>query len=220
MQGGKHIPALYEVDFELNEGEILGIIGPSGAGKSTLMKCLYRTNLPSGGEINYLSPTWGRIELGKAPEQLIISLRRTEITYCAQFLEVIPRVTAIDVVASAKISAYKDWAMAREEAKALLETLRLSPELLDAYPATFSGGEKQRVNIARAIIAQPRLLLVDEPTASLDKESKDRVIERIMTLKSQGTAVICISHDPYTLENLADRYLRLENGIGKPVSNN
>jgi len=152
------------------------------------------------------------VDLVKASDHEIIALRRSEIRYCSQFLSVIPRVSAIDVVAEPLTRTEKNRDLARSRAKDLLEVLGLPTALWDAFPVTFSGGEQQRINVARAIIARPRLLLIDEPTASLDQRTKDVVIGLIRDLKQEGTSVLCISHDEYTLERLADRRLHLQSG--------
>ncbi len=207
----KHITALQHIDMTIGEGEIVGLTGKSGSGKSSLMKCLHRTYLATGGEILYHS-LGGVVDLVSADDHAVIALRRSEIRYCSQFLSVIPRVSAIDVVAAPLFRTEKDKELARARAKAMLEALGLPSGLWDAYPVTFSGGEQQRVNVARAIIARPRLLLIDEPTASLDTRTKDTVIGLIRDLKQHGTAVLCISHDEYTLERLADRRLHLQSG--------
>jgi alpha-D-ribose 1-methylphosphonate 5-triphosphate synthase subunit PhnL len=207
----KHITALQHIDMTIGEGEIIGLTGKSGSGKSSLMKCLHRTYLATSGQILYRSVK-GVVELVSADDHTIIALRRSEIRYCSQFLSVIPRVSAIDVVAEPLFRTEKDKDQVRTRARALLEALGLPSGLWDAYPVTFSGGEQQRVNVARAIIARPRLLLIDEPTASLDARTKDVVIGLIRELKQYGTAVLCISHDEYTLEKLADRRLHLQGG--------
>lgn len=207
----KHITALQHIDMTIGEGEIIGLTGKSGSGKSSLMKCLHRTYLATSGQILYRSVK-GVVELVSADDHTIIALRRSEIRYCSQFLSVIPRVSAIDVVAEPLFRTEKDKDQVRTRARALLEALGLPSGLWDAYPVTFSGGEQQRVNVARAIIASPRLLLIDEPTASLDARTKDVVIGLIRELKQYGTAVLCISHDEYTLEKLADRRLHLQGG--------
>jgi alpha-D-ribose 1-methylphosphonate 5-triphosphate synthase subunit PhnL len=207
----KRITALQHIDMTIGEGEIVGLTGKSGSGKSSLMKCLHRTYLASSGEILYHS-LGGVVDLVPAEDHAVIALRRSEIRYCSQFLSVIPRVSAIDVVAAPLFRTEKDKELARARAKAMLEALGLPSGLWDAYPVTFSGGEQQRVNVARAIIARPRLLLIDEPTASLDVRTKDTVIGLIRDLKQHGTAVLCISHDEYTLERLADRRLHLQSG--------
>jgi alpha-D-ribose 1-methylphosphonate 5-triphosphate synthase subunit PhnL len=204
----KRIEALRKINFSMNEGEIIGLTGKSGSGKSSLMKCIYRTYLATAGEIIYSSRS-GNIDLVKADDHEIIDLRKNEITYCSQFLSVIPRVPAIDVVCENLFRIEKDRQRAREQTKEMLERLSLPVELWDAFPSTFSGGEQQRINVARAIIASPRFLLIDEPTASLDVKTKDVVIDLILELKRNGTSVLCISHDEYTLERLVDRRLDL-----------
>lgn len=208
---GKRITALNGIEMTIEEGEIIGLTGKSGSGKSSLMKCLYRTYLATSGEILYSSKE-GVIDLVKAKDHDVLALRRAEIRYCSQFLSVIPRVPAVDVVAEPLMRTERNRDLARARAKQLLEMLALPTELWDAYPVTFSGGEQQRINVARAIIARPRLLLIDEPTASLDARTKDVVIELIRDLKQKGTSVLCISHDEYTLGKMADRRLHLSGG--------
>ncbi|HEY4325569.1 MAG TPA: ATP-binding cassette domain-containing protein [Mucilaginibacter sp.] len=207
----KRIEALKKINFTMKEGEIIGLTGKSGSGKSSLMKCIYRSYLASSGEIIYSSAD-GPIDLVKAGDHEIIELRKKEITYCSQFLSVIPRVPAVDVVCENLFRVEKDKQVARDKAKEMLESLGLPFELWDAFPVTFSGGEQQRINVARAIIAEPRFLLIDEPTASLDNRTKDVVIDLILNLKKNGTSVLCISHDEYTLERLVDRRLALHLG--------
>ncbi len=215
----KMITALHDIEFSIAEGEIIGLTGKSGSGKSSLMKCLYRTYLATGGEILYASSEGKTVDLVKATDHEVIALRRSEIRYCSQFLSVIPRVSAIDVVADPLARTEKNRDLARARAKDLLEVLGLPTALWDAFPVTFSGGEQQRINVARAIIARPRLLLIDEPTASLDTRTKDVVIGLIRDLKQEGTSVLCISHDDYTLERLADRRLHLQSGrITNPIT--
>lgn len=213
----KEIDALDQVSFEVNEGEIVALTGKSGSGKSTLMKCIYRTYLASGGHIYYHREHGAVIDLAAASEHEVIGIRRTEMTYCSQFLQVIPRVPAIDVVASALVARAASLEEARRAASECFRHLSLPEELWDAYPATFSGGEQQRVNIARAMISRPRILLVDEPTASLDLKTKDAVIQMLLDLKRTGTAIILISHDAHTLNNTSDRSLHLEDGRLKEV---
>ncbi len=207
----KKIEALKQINFAMKEGEIIGLTGKSGSGKSSLMKCIYRTYLASSGEIIYASRA-GAIDMATADDHQVIDLRKSEITYCSQFLSVIPRVSAVDVVCENLFRIEKDKEQARETAKGMLEMLGLPTDLWDAFPVTFSGGEQQRINVARAIIARPRFLLIDEPTASLDAKTKDVVIDLISDLKKNGTSVLCISHDEYTLDRLVDRRLHLHLG--------
>jgi alpha-D-ribose 1-methylphosphonate 5-triphosphate synthase subunit PhnL len=207
----KKIDALKNINFSMQQGEIIGLTGQSGSGKSSLMKCIYRTYLATSGEIQYTSRS-GRLNMVSASDHQIIELRKTEITYCSQFLSVIPRVPAVDVVSERLFRTQMDKELARRKAREMLEKLALPSELWDAFPVTFSGGEQQRINVARAIISKPRLLLIDEPTASLDKGTKDVVIDLIRDLKNGGTSVLCISHDNYTLDRLIDRRLHLHQG--------
>ncbi len=213
----KAIEALRQVSFNVEEGEIVGLTGKTGSGKSTLMKCIYRTYLASRGQIQYYEESGGILDLTSASEHEVLRIRKKEMTYCSQFLQVIPRVPAIDVVASALTARGRSVDEARRITSEILERLSLPKDLWDAYPATFSGGEQQRVNIARAMIARPRLLLVDEPTASLDMKTKDAVIDMLLDLKRNGTSIILITHDEHTLTRMADRSLHLENGRLKEV---
>lgn len=151
------------------------------------------------------------MDLATAGDHEILKVRRTEMTYCSQFLQAIPRVPAIDVACEPLLRR-----ASREEAVRIAREcfvrLSLPEELWDAYPSTFSGGEQQRVNISRAIISRPRFLLVDEPTASLDLKTKDAVIDMLLELRSAGTSIILITHDEHTLERMADQCLHLESG--------
>lgn len=214
----KEIDALDNVSFEVAEGEILALTGKSGSGKSTLMKCIYRTYLASGGHIYYTSAEGPVIDLATASAHQVLGIRKTEMTYCSQFLQVIPRVPALDVVASALVARGHGLDDARQIAGDTFARLSLPKELWDAYPSTFSGGEQQRVNIARAIVSRPRFLLVDEPTASLDLKTKDAVIQMVLELKQAGTSVVLITHDEHTLQKMSDRALHLENGRVKEVA--
>lgn len=208
----KAIEALNDVSFRMDEGEIVGLTGKTGSGKSTLMKCIHRTYLASSGQILFTTGQGETVDLAAASEHEVLRIRRTDMTYCSQFLQVIPRVPAIDVVASALVERGTRLEEARQVTRNCFEYLSLPAELWDAYPATFSGGEQQRVNIAHAMIARPRLLLVDEPTASLDLKTKDAVIDMLLDLKSSGTSIILITHDEHTLNRMADRSLHLEDG--------
>ena len=205
---GKVINALHSIDFDIAEGEILGLTGQSGSGKSTLMKCLYRTYLPTAGQIVYQSNS-GPIDLAAADEHALIALRRTEITYCSQFLHVIPRVPALDVVAEPLIRRGATREQALAAARDAFTRLSLPAELWDAYPATFSGGEQQRINLARGFIGGHPILLLDEPTASLDAENRDIVIAMITEAKSRGVAIVGIFHDTEVRGRVADRLLHV-----------
>jgi len=213
----KEIEALRQVSFVVGEGEIVGLTGRTGSGKSTLMKCIHRTYLSTAGHILYHTADGGIVDLVTASEHEVLRIRKAEMTYCSQFLQVIPRVPAIDVVSAALVARGAPLEEARRATSDCFERLSLPTELWDAYPATFSGGEQQRVNIARAMISRPRFLLVDEPTASLDTKTKDAVIDMLLGLKQSGTAIVLITHDEYTLSRMADRSLHLDDGRLKEV---
>ena len=198
------------VTFNVDNGEFLGLAGPSGAGKSTILKCLYRTYLPTSGDIWFDSILFGRVNMSTIADHMVIAIRHKEIGYVSQFLKVIPRVSAIDIVAEPLLKrngvSEKE---ARKRAGELLERLNIPTYLFDAYPSNFSGGEQQRVNIARAIIWKPRLLLLDEPTASLDKDSTAIVVELLKELRREGTSMVGIFHDEKLMESIVDRVYRI-----------
>lgn len=203
--GEKRIEACRDVSFRVPPGGFLGLAGPSGAGKSTVLKCLYRTYLATGGAIRYDSAAVGPVDLATLPDRAVIDIRHREMGYVSQFLKVIPRVSALDVVMEPILTRNGvSRETARERAIHLLEQLRIPEHLFDAYPATFSGGEQQRINIARAVSWKPRLLLLDEPTASLDKDSVGIVLEILRELREEGTTMIGIFHDTALLQSVTD----------------
>ncbi len=203
---GKVIQALKNVSFQVAAGEFLGISGPSGIGKSTLLKCIYQTYLSNGGRILYDSRRWGRIDLAQAAHQVILELRQTEIGYVSQFLQVLPRVSALDLVAEPLLLKNGlPRGEARKMAAGFLERLFIPANLFGAYPVTFSGGEQQRLNLARAVIWKPRLLLLDEPTASLDQQTIGIVVDILKELKEQGTTLIGIFHHDDLMTSIMDR---------------
>ncbi len=208
----KHITASKDINISLNEGEFIGITGKSGSGKSTILKCLYRTYLPEEGDIWYKSEKFGDINLSQADERKIIYLRKYEIGYVSQFLNVMPRTTARELIEQAVLEMGGSAEFAESEAEKMLTHFELDKELWDTYPNNFSGGEKLRLNIARAMVKHPRLLLLDEPTASLDNSSKAKVRELIEQLKSEGTTMIGIFHDIEFMEGLCDRTYNMQAG--------
>ena len=211
---GKKIKACRDISFSVPRGGFLGLSGPSGAGKSTVLKCLYRTYLASSGAIRYNSDAYGWVDLATLPDRAVMEIRDREMGYVSQFLKVIPRVSALDVVMEPILARNGvSRAAARKRAVGLLERLRIPSHLFDAYPATFSGGEQQRVNIARAVSWKPRLLLLDEPTASLDKDSVGVVLEILKELRGEGTTMIGIFHDTTLLESVTDSVYHLKNFV-------
>lgn len=202
------IPAFDELHFQLHTGEFLLVSGPNGAGKSTLLRCLYRSYLPTGGHAWYHAKQ-GRIDLVTAADIDIAFLRRTEIGFVTQFLHIRPRVTALELVTEPLLATGMPPTDAEKTAQGLLEAFGLKPALWSAYPTTFSGGEQQKVNLARALIQPRRLLLLDEPTASLDVGARQALVERLAYLKAQGVAMIGVFHHAEDAGDLVDRQLEI-----------
>jgi alpha-D-ribose 1-methylphosphonate 5-triphosphate synthase subunit PhnL len=209
---GKQITGCRGISLRIAPGSFVGITGRSGSGKSTILKLIYRTYLPQHGEIWYDSRHLGRIDLSAADERAVLMLRRSEIGYISQFLNVIPRTTAREIVERAVLEGGASEQSAREQAVEILAHFELDRSLWDNYPNTFSGGEKLRLNIARAMVKRPRLLLLDEPTASLDAHSKSRVRELIERLKCEGTTMLGVFHDIEFMSGLCDHEYNMESG--------
>jgi alpha-D-ribose 1-methylphosphonate 5-triphosphate synthase subunit PhnL len=206
----REIPSTFAVDLALRPGELLAITGPSGAGKSSLLKCIWRTYLPSGGRILLREASGAVTDLVTAGEQHMLALRRGEMGFVTQFLHCLPRKSALDVVAAPLVDTGTPVEAARDAAATLLARLNVPPHLWAVAPATFSGGEQQRVNLARGLIRPARLLLLDEPTASLDPVSRACAVGLLRELKARGTAMLAILHDPALVEALADGEVRVE----------
>lgn len=211
-QQEKTIHALKSTSFSVAAGEFVGITGKSGSGKSTILKSIYRTYLPQSGSIVYDSARFGLLDLAKASERQIVYLRKFEIGYVSQFLQVMPRTTAREIIEQAVLEMGHPQKVAAARAIEMLRHFDLGQDLWDSFPATFSGGEKLRLNLARAMVKHPRLLLLDEPTASLDSQSKIRVRELIERLKAEGTTMIGIFHDIEFMEGLCDREYNMQAG--------
>jgi alpha-D-ribose 1-methylphosphonate 5-triphosphate synthase subunit PhnL len=206
---GRLIQPFEAISFKAYSGKLLLIGGKSGAGKTSILKCIYRTYLPGGGKIWYNSARAGKVDIAAASEELILQLREWELGFCSQFLKVLPRVSALDLAAEPLVRRGYSRTAARIEASGWMARLGIEESRWQAYPVTFSGGEQQRLNVARAFIASPRLLLLDEPTASLDVRSKSIVLEMIKEAKLGGVAIITVSHDAEALSSLADDTLLL-----------
>lgn len=208
-QGGVRLPVLQNVDFDAGPGDCLVLSGPSGTGKSTLLRCLYGNYLATEGSIRMRDgERW--VELTRAPEQQILRLRRDVIGYVSQFLRVIPRVSTLDVVAEPLRERGQDAEAAREQAAALLHRLNVPQRLWGLPPATFSGGEQQRVNIARGFIGGHPVLLLDEPTASLDADNRAVVVALIREAVAAGRCLIGIFHDEAVRDEVATRILPIQ----------
>jgi alpha-D-ribose 1-methylphosphonate 5-triphosphate synthase subunit PhnL len=205
---GRAIPVFEDLTFTLHSGQFMLIAGPNGAGKSTLLRCLYRTYLPTQGSAIYASQA-GAVDLATAADVDIQFLRMTELGFVTQFLRPRPRVSALELVAEPLLDAGQSFAAATQEAGAMLALFNLKPDLWHAYPTTFSGGEQQKVNLARALIYPRRLLLLDEPTASLDVPTRTALAARLAALKAQGVAMIGIFHHAEDVEMLVDDHIRI-----------
>jgi len=210
-QHGTELKVLNNVDMSVAAGECVVLDGPSGMGKSTLLKLIYANYRATSGEIEVLQEDGSVLELTKADPRELIRMRQHSVGYVSQFLRVIPRVSALDVVAeplledaSQDVSAIEQ---ARELARRLLTRLRIPERLWELPPATFSGGEQQRINIARNIIKPRPILLLDEPTASLDDANSQTVVALIREAISRGTAIVGIFHDSAVGNAVATRHI-------------
>lgn len=204
----KEIEAFEDISFSVAAGEFVLLKGANGAGKSTLLRTLYRSYLPRAGEIRFHS-SFGLIDLASAADVDIAHLRRTEIGFVTQFLTARPRVSAETIVAEPLRLAGWEPEEAVAQARAALQTFGVKPDLWAAYPTTFSGGEQQKVNLARALILPQKLLMLDEPTASLDANARVALITRLSELKENGTAMIGVFHHPDDVMHLIDRVIDL-----------
>ena len=205
----KLIPSACNVSFSVRPGELTALIGPTGAGKSSILKGIYRTYLPSSGRILYRDTQDRELDLALASEHQILELRRREIGFVTQFLHCLPRQATLDVVAQPLYALGVARDEARLRAKDLLTAMQLPQRLWSVSPTTFSGGERQRVNLARGFITKPRLLLLDEPTASLDTATAECVVRLSEELKVNGTAMLAIFHHPDTTRRLADQVVEI-----------
>ncbi|MDT0502599.1 MULTISPECIES: phosphonate C-P lyase system protein PhnL [unclassified Halomonas] len=212
-QEGMTLEVMRDLHLTLSPGECLVLSGPSGIGKSTLLKMLHGSYRVTGGALR-LHFEDGELSLGDLPAHAWHTLRRDVIGYVSQFLRVIPRVPAVEVVMEPLLARGVDTADARVRAETLLARLNLPERLWRLPPGTFSGGEQQRVNIARGFIAEHPLLLLDEPTASLDAANREVVIELIQEAKARGAALLGIFHDEEVRDRVADRLLPLTLHMG------
>lgn len=204
LHGGARLPVVHGVSFAVAAGECVVLGGPSGIGKSSILKMTFGNYLVEKGRI-LVADGERVIDIARAEPKDILDARRRILGYVSQFLRVIPRVGAIDVVAAAARESGLDRAAAGERAASLLARLRLPERLWPLPPATFSGGEQQRVNIARGFAGRHRLLILDEPTASLDAANRDAVVDLIAERKATGTGFLAIFHDEDVRARVADR---------------
>ena len=207
-QHGAQLPVFAGLHLQVAAGECVALAGPSGCGKSTLMRCLYGNYAPSAGQVEVLHQgQW--LDLHHAAPRQVIAARRHSLGHVTQFLRAIPRVPTLDLVAEPLRRLGVDDASAREQAQALLDRLNVPQRLWSLPPATFSGGEQQRVNVARGFIAAQPVLLLDEPTASLDDRNRQVVVDLILLARARGAALVGIFHDDEVRKAVSTRTFEL-----------
>ncbi|KIC12592.1 phosphonate ABC transporter ATP-binding protein [Leisingera sp. ANG-M1] len=201
-QGSAVIPVMENASLSVKPGECVGLTGASGAGKSTLMRVIYGNYLAASGSV-----VVGGVDVAKAAPREILALRRETLGYVSQFLRVVPRVPSLDVVAEPLLAVGTPEEQARDKAASLLAQLNIPERLWGLSPTTFSGGEQQRVNIARGFAHHYPALLLDEPTASLDAQNRATVLGLIEGAKARGAAIIGIFHDEAARAQVCDRFV-------------
>ncbi|MEI6097526.1 MAG: phosphonate C-P lyase system protein PhnL [Alphaproteobacteria bacterium] len=199
-QGGTVLPVMRDAGLDVAGGECVGLIGASGVGKSTLMRMIWGNYLADQGQIIV-----DGLDIAQASPRQIIALRRSRLGYVSQFLRVLPRVPTVDVVAEPLLRLGVSVLDARARAMALLARLNIPARLWHLSPTTFSGGEQQRVNIARGFVHPCPALLLDEPTASLDLANREVVLTLIEEAKANGAAILGIFHDEAARARVCDR---------------
>ena len=209
LQGGQRLPVLRELAFEVHEGECVALGGASGAGKSSILKMVYGNYAVDRGSI-VLQARGRVIDIAAAGPRQVLAARRDAVGYVSQFLRCVPRVAALQIVAEPLLQRGVRAAEARDRAAELLARLAIPERLWALPPATFSGGEQQRVNIARGFVTELPLLLLDEPTASLDVRNREVVIELIREKLARGTAILGIFHDAEVRDAVARRVVSVE----------
>ncbi|NIF49157.1 phosphonate C-P lyase system protein PhnL [Enterobacter sp. Ap-1006] len=203
-QHGIRLPVLANASLEVEGGECVVLHGHSGSGKSTLLRSLYANYLPDEGHI-WVKHNDEWIDIVQAPAREVLAVRRQTIGWVSQFLRVIPRISALEVVMQPLLDLGVSREECEEKAASLLTRLNVPERLWHLAPSTFSGGEQQRVNIARGFIVDYPILLLDEPTASLDAKNSAAVVALIQEAKARGAAIVGIFHDEAVREQVADR---------------
>jgi alpha-D-ribose 1-methylphosphonate 5-triphosphate synthase subunit PhnL len=206
LQGGIRLPVLDGVALTVQPGECVALMGPSGAGKSTFMRSLHGNYRIDRGRI-LVRHHGAMVDIASADPRTILAVRRDTLGYVSQFLRVVPRVSALNIVAEAAMARGAAADAAHDQARQLLLRLNIPARLHALPPATFSGGEQQRVNLARGFVAGHPVLLLDEPTASLDAENAGIVVSMINEAKARGAAIVGIFHDTAVRDAVADSTL-------------
>jgi len=205
-QNGIHLSVLSNLSLAVKAGECVALTGASGSGKSTFMRCLYGNYRVDSGSI-WVKHEGEWMDLTRTEPHQLLAIRQRTIGYVSQFLRVIPRVAALDVAAELLLELGMELNEAREKAAQMFARLNLPERLWSVSPTTFSGGEKQRVNIARALLVNYPILLLDEPTSALDATNASVVIDLLQERKATGCAMIGIFHDDEVLTQVCDRKL-------------
>ena len=218
LRGGTVLPVLRDVTFDVGAGECVVLGGASGAGKSSILKMIYGSYRADHGSILIRAPDGTTVDVATAEPRAILALRRTTLGYVSQFLRAIPRVSALDLVTDAVREGGGEKDIARQQACALMLRLNLPDRLHGLPPATFSGGEQARVNIARGFAARRPVLLLDEPTASLDAENRAVVEDLIAERLADGAAILGIFHDEETRARVATRTLDVARFAALPTA--
>ncbi|STQ72565.1 phosphonate C-P lyase system protein PhnL [Hafnia alvei] len=203
-QNSIRLPVLSDASLEVNAGECVVLHGHSGSGKSTLLRSLYANYLPDEGSI-WVQHQGEWLDMVQAPARQILAVRRQTIGWVSQFLRVIPRISALDVVMQPMLELGYERQACEQKAAALLTHLNVPERLWHLAPSTFSGGEQQRVNIARGFVVDYPILLLDEPTASLDTTNSAAVVSLVVQAKARGAAIVGIFHDEAVRDHVADR---------------
>jgi alpha-D-ribose 1-methylphosphonate 5-triphosphate synthase subunit PhnL len=203
LQGGLRLPVLHDVTFTVAPGQCVALTGPSGAGKSSILKLIYGNYRCDEGRI-LVRTGHDVVDVASAPPRQILSVRQRSLGYVTQFLRAVPRVSALDIVAEPLVTK----GIARETATAraadMLRRFNVPERLWSLPPATFSGGEQQRINLARGLLPEHPILLLDEPTASLDARNRAVVVDLVQERKRQGTAIVAIMHDDDVRQAVSD----------------
>ncbi|HKX08561.1 MAG TPA: phosphonate C-P lyase system protein PhnL [Stellaceae bacterium] len=209
LRGGTELKVLSGLSLAVERGECLALQGPSGTGKSTILRCIYGNYRPDRGHVR-VRGGGDTVDVAFAEPREILALRRSTLGYVSQFLRVVPRVPAIDLVMERAQESGVEPDMARARAAAILERLHIPHALWSLPPATFSGGEQQRINVARGLVAEQPILLLDEPTASLDSDNRAAVVDLVREAKARGATVVGVFHDREVRDAVADRVLVLD----------